>query len=80
MKENNCLNCENFAFWDGDYCCLSNFTILCESNKNGDFTNDILHTLKTKDDCVDWKKNESDFHIKLYKEKYDKFLNLLDKI
>lgn len=22
-----CINCENFCFWDGDYCCLPNFMI-----------------------------------------------------
>ena len=22
-----CINCENFCFWDGDYCCFPNFKI-----------------------------------------------------
>ena len=50
MKENNCLNCENFAFWDGDYCCLAKFVILDEGDENNDFTEDILRTMKTEDE------------------------------
>lgn len=77
MKENNCLNCENFAFWDGDYCCLAKFVILDEGDENNDFTEDILRTMKTEDECVDYKKSY-DESIK-YKEYKKRFKKLLDK-
>lgn len=70
----NCLNCEHFTWWDGDYCCTKNFIILGKSNENWDFTEDIVSMLKTFEDCIDWKKSKSEFHTELYKEKYHKFL------
>lgn len=78
--DNNCLNCERFVWWDGDYCCLANFTILCSSNKKGDFTDEIFHTLRTEDTCVDWKKNENDLHTKMYQESYENFLKKKDTL
>ena len=37
-----CTNCENFAWWDGDYCCMYKCTIL-QPSLDGDFT-DIIPT------------------------------------
>lgn len=49
----NCVTCGNFAWWDGDYCCLKNFFILCTS-KDGEFNNEILQNIKTPDTCLDY--------------------------
>ena len=29
--DNGCFNCKYFAWWDGDYCCLSDWSILIPS-------------------------------------------------
>ena len=78
--DKNCLNCEKFTWWDNDYCCTKDFTILCESDKFGNFTEDILKTMKTSDTCKNWKKNKSDFYVKMYKEKFDKFWTDRDQL
>ena len=29
--DNGCFNCKHFVWWDGDYCCLSDWSILIPS-------------------------------------------------
>lgn len=35
----NCLYCENYAIWDGDYACVSNLSLLSFMNKDGSASN-----------------------------------------
>ena len=71
--KNNCINCEHFAWWDGDYCCVKNFKILCES-KSGHFNEDILTAIKTPKTCNDYKKAKNKKMTEIYQEAYIEFL------
>lgn len=66
-----CINCENFCFCDGDYCCLPNFMIhqynvtnypeLDNKPNKGFFSDsrmfrDIDRTMKLGKDCEDYHK------------------------
>lgn len=31
----NCLDCEHFTYWDGDYCCTWKMMILSEATESG---------------------------------------------
>lgn len=73
--ENNCLNCQNFTWWDNDYCCLAKFLILCESDEDWNFSDDILKTLCSADECIDWKMDEINTYLERYREKYNEFIN-----
>lgn len=64
-----CASCENFAWWDGDYCCLADFKILCES-KNGYFAKDMIPIIEKGKKCKNYKRSD----IPMYEEDYEKFL------
>lgn len=70
--EKNCISCENFAWWDGDYCCVWKFKILCES-KNGEFTKDILKNIKTSETCKAYRRGSKKI-ANMHKDAYEKFL------
>ena len=72
ILDKNCLNCEHFVWWDGDYCCVANFKILCES-KRGDFSKDMLKSMKTPETCKDYKLSNNKIH-EMYEELFNKFL------
>ena len=40
-----CITCENFDWWDGDWCCLENFLILGTSSSLGEFREDIFNSI-----------------------------------
>ena len=65
----NCINCQGFVWWDGDYACMPHMSILCES-KNGDFNEDILKTMKTSDECSDYKRSI----LNVYQKEFDEFM------
>ena len=71
-----CINCNNFAWWDGDYCCLKNNIILQVSPK-GEFTEEILNTIKSPDSevhyCPDYEITR-DALGNLYEDAYIDFL------
>lgn len=70
-----CINCDNFAWWDGDYCCIAKFLILQNSPK-GKFTEEILKTMKTSDDyCENYSKVKKEFNA--YEEPFNTFLESL---
>ena len=69
----NCINCDNFCWWDGDYCCLAKMVILDYSDGNGGFTKEILQTMKTSDECIDYVKSFSEKR-NIYQEKFDEFM------
>lgn len=75
--EKNCINCGNFAWWDGDYCCLSKMKILCSSPK-GEMNEDILTSMDVNKKCKDWKKAQ-EFQYKMYKEAFDDFIKKRDE-
>lgn len=70
--EKNCITCGNFAWWDGDYCCLSKMKILCDA-PNGKMNENIVISLEANKKCKDWKKAQ-DFQIKMYKEAFDEYI------
>lgn len=74
MKEKNCINCEHFTWWDGDYCCIEKMKILCESPK-GDFNDDILHSLKVNENCKKHLPSSNEQVTAMYEEAFEKFLN-----
>ncbi|MBP5455228.1 MAG: hypothetical protein J6Y37_01865 [Paludibacteraceae bacterium] len=67
-----CINCEHFGWWDGDYCCVLKFRVLCDS-PNGEFTDDILKNLKTPKTCNSYIQANAK-HAELYEEPFLKFL------
>ena len=70
-----CINCDNFAWWDGDYCCIIKFLILQNSPK-GEFTKEILGTMKTSDDyCENYSKVKKELNA--YEEPFNEFLESL---
>ena len=69
---NNCINCENFAWWDGDYCCLKKMLIL-QSSPNGNFEEEFLKTMKSSDECANYSKSDDEMH-KIYENTFDKLM------
>ena len=45
-----CINCRHFAWWDGDYCCLSKFTILEEG--------ETIPDNRSKEECENYKSKD----------------------
>lgn len=74
LPDKNCLNCASFAWWDGDYCCINEMTILQEA-KNGKMNEDILKALEKNKDCPNWKRRYSDFHTKMFMDAFNKAFN-----
>lgn len=64
----NCLECEHFAWWDGDYVCLHNMSVLMNS-PNGDFDG-LAPILKRHKNCSNFSKRS----LCLYKDAYEKYL------
>ena len=71
IPEQNCINCEHFAWWDGDYCCVAKKKILQESPE-GEFNEDILMSLKLNKDCEAWSRIEEERNI--YEEPFKNWL------
>ena len=64
----NCVTCEHFDWWDGDYCCLKKMTILCSSNSDGRFTEKILENMKTPETCKYYDHHARPGYVELYEE------------
>ena len=73
LPEKNCLNCESFCWWDGDYCCFWNMKILCNSPK-GEMNEDILISIEKNKDCKDWKRTDK-YSRKEYSEAFEDFMS-----
>ena len=71
--EKSCINCEHFAWWDGDYVCTAKFKLLQES-PNGEFNKDILMSLRLNKNCLDYNKQTNKKIIDLHTEPFIKFL------
>lgn len=69
---NNCINCENFAWWDGDYCCLAKMIIL-QSSPKGYFEEEILKNIKTSDECIGYTKSYNKSH-EMYEHAFNEFM------
>lgn len=70
-----CLNCQGFAFWDGDYCCVPNMKIL-QCGINGDIwmTRDLLISMNHNKNCKDYeRRNEHHPTTKMYIDEFEKF-------
>lgn len=79
-----CLNCKNFTWWDGDYCCVSDMKIhqFGFGNQNGGYfgttymNEDIDNTMKIKEECDDWEKYN---HRQYIQKEYLKFKDFENK-
>ena len=70
--DKNCINCECFCWWDGDYCCTWRMKILCHSPK-GEMNEDILTSIEKNKDCSDWRESDK-CSIEEYTTIFNKFL------
>lgn len=77
LPKKNCLNCANFAWWDGDYCCTDKFKVLQES-KDGKFNNDIIYALENNKDCSKWKKGNEKL-VSMRMEAFNKYLKSINE-
>ena len=60
-----CLTCANYAFWDGDYCCVPNLKILSfgdEENESAVIPERVITSIKGI--CNEYKKNEIPLALK----------------
>lgn len=74
LLNKSCITCRHFAWLDGDYCCTKKMRILQEA-AGGEFTKDILLSLKLNRDCTSYNEQEN----KNYKDKFIKLLNNLNR-
>ena len=70
--EKRCINCEGFAWWDGDYCCVKKFKLFCES-KDGTYSDELVEAINKEKDCDEYNYVDSPV-AKMYEEEYEKFL------
>lgn len=82
-----CLTCKNFAYWDGDYCCVPNFLILQDGicKDRGGYhdpawmTSQLEKNMKFANDCPDYETSEHPFSGDYVKE-YKRYRELQNKI
>ena len=68
-----CINCEGFAWWDGDYCCTLHMRIHQHAPGTDPwFREDILKTMKGPVDCKDYRADDDS----LYTDAFCRFLEL----
>lgn len=72
IPKKNCINCADFAWWDGDFCCVGHTKILQES-PDGKFNKNILMSLRLNKNCKDYKINDNKVQL-IYQKKFDEFL------
>jgi len=65
--EKNCINCDGFALWDGDFCCVKKLKIL-QNAPDGNFTKDILTALRINMDCEDWSESYTDAYTHMFEK------------
>ena len=73
-----CLNCCNFSFWDGDYCCVSHMQIHqygFDIHYYPYMNEDIDNTMETPETCKDYSKFNNDISEMMYDE-YKKYKEL----
>lgn len=68
IPNRSCITCSNFAWWDGDYCCLADFKLLQES-PNGYFAKNIIPIIENSKKCRSYKKGTYTFE-----KEYNEFL------
>jgi len=59
-KKHTCLDCEGFAWWDGDYCCTLHMTIL--SHTEDDSYKALNPEFIEENECPDFKRTWSKKH------------------
>lgn len=69
-----CLNCQGFAYWDGDYCCVPNMKILQYGNGKIWMNEDLIRTMEYNKDCEDY---EYTSYHKHYEEEYRKLIDYI---
>lgn len=74
----NCINCEHFAWWDGDYCCMRTLMII-QPSPEGDFSAVIFKKLKTPKTCPYYEKTAVGGYEKVYQEFLSKYESQIKK-
>ena len=74
LPKKNCLNCANFAWWDGDYCCVAKFKLFQEA-KDRKFNEDILAAIESNKNCKKWKKANVEI-TEIYMELFNEFMKI----
>ena len=67
----NCVDCEHFAWWDGDYCCMKTLKILAHS-ADGSLNDEIVDILEKG--CKNFKPINK-LSLKIYKDIYENYKN-----
>lgn len=75
IPEKNCVNCDCFTWWDGDFCCSHNLRLLQES-PDGEFNDNIFMAIKINKDCGDWREYDNGTSESSYVKKFNEFLKL----
>ena len=60
-----CLTCKHLAWWDGDYCCMHNLSLLSDAPK-GVITEDAILTFNTNGKyCKSYQFQEPKYKVNL---------------
>lgn len=76
MKNKHCTNCNNFTWWDGDYCCVAKMKVI-EESENGFFWCPFPQQYQTSfiaEECAEYVPVNGEG---IYEEGYNEFLKLL---
>lgn len=81
-----CLNCKNFVWWDGDYCCVSDMKIhqYGFGNQNGGYlgttymNEDIDNTMQTPETCDDYEHTFKNIYINLEYSKFKEYQEMIN--
>lgn len=74
IPDKNCIKCQHFAWWDGDFCCTKHMKILQEA-PDANFNDDILISISNNKDCEDYKEAEEGFAAGLLLSKFKEYLS-----
>jgi len=77
IETKNCINCHNFAWWDGDYCCTAKMKIL-QNSPDGKFNDDILIALKMNKKCTSWEEASPKI-AEMYEKAFNDFMKTKGK-
>ena len=74
-----CLTCQNFAWWDGEYCCISKMKIFTVFRKKWMFDDELMKTIKKEGhNCVDYVKSFNHMINQMHIEEYLNWKELHD--
>ena len=83
LLNKSCITCDNFCWWDGDYCCIAGMqsdkdgakSFILQESKTGEFTLEFIDVIEKHKDCIYYKNIPRNRNI--YKKPFEEFLNKL---